>query len=264
MRCSRNRAPLQPDWRSCRFLSFSMTGATPPSTFTAVAAYKAVFQSMGGSIVGPNSPVMLKTAERHGADGHERLPPVGLPVEDRPDAQIGLVGAEASCGYRQPAVLADQFTRVSLVAALGRDSSQPIPAGCLYNLALVQTPLPVGAVQKRRRPGVAVGSGPRGLLKCACNFPIRRSRSWASLQTRRGAHVTRRGRLPSGRCRKRPLDSAASCRGPARSPSRSRISRCAAAGRDCRRAPSRYVVPRWCKAASCAWLISPAPATPVN
>ncbi len=54
---------------------------------------------------------MLQTAERHVADGDVRLHPVWLPVEDRSDAQVMFVGAEARFDFRQPAVLDDQLTR---------------------------------------------------------------------------------------------------------------------------------------------------------
>ena len=104
---------------------------------------------------------VLEAAEGHVADGDVRPHPALLAVEDRPDPQVVLVGAEAGLDLGQPAVLDDQVARVGLVAAPGHDPPEPVPAGRLGHLRLVEAHLPVGEVEEPG--GAAVAHGGRGV-----------------------------------------------------------------------------------------------------
>ena len=81
---------------------------------------------------------MLQTGERHVADGDVRLDSAVPPMEDRPDLQVVLVGAETGLDLRQAAVLGDQVPWIGLAAAPSVDSPQAVPGGGRGDSVLVQ------------------------------------------------------------------------------------------------------------------------------
>ena len=70
---------------------------------------------------------MLQAAERHAADGDARPDPAVPSVEDWPDLQVVLAGAEAGLELRQAAVLDHQVAGTGIAAAPGDDSPQAVP-----------------------------------------------------------------------------------------------------------------------------------------
>ena len=113
-------------------------------------------------------PHMLHTAKRHIADGNVRPHPLWLPMVNRPDLQIMLVGAKTRFNLPQTAITSYQLSRIAGLKSPGDNAMNAVPPGGFFNLVLIHRHLSLRKIQKPRISALAHRLGLLGFFADAC------------------------------------------------------------------------------------------------